>query len=131
MCCGADWSINDNKKSNALHYAALGSRGCQNVEVVKFLTEDQHADYKSLVDDRFSLLYLATKASNVDLVGYIADMFPELLSMKTCDVSPLEFERFKKEEEIATFIEQRLAENVRKVSDVKMQEPLRETQPIL
>ncbi len=107
---GADWSAADSKKSNSLHYASLGIKGHQNTEIVKFLIEGQYADYKSLANNEFSLLYLAIKAANVDLVRYIADQFPDLLSMTTCSVSPLAFAQYRHETEIVTIIQQKLQE---------------------
>ena len=111
---GADWRAVDSKKSNSLHYASLGIKGHYNTEIVKFLIEGQRADYKSLANNEFSLLYLAIKAANVDLVRYIADKFPALLSMETCSVSPLAFAQYRREAEIATIIQQKLKEEEKK-----------------
>ena len=105
---GADPNVCDTEQSNALHYAASGIKGENNTRVVKFLIEGEYADYKSLADDKFSLLYLAIKASNIDLVHYIVEQRPDLVDRKTCSVSPLEFAKYKGSQGIIDLIQKNL-----------------------
>jgi ankyrin repeat protein len=104
---GAKWNAIDSAKSNALHYAASGIQGKANTAAVKFLMQ-KGADYKALANDKFSLLYLAIKASNIGLVDYIAQELPDLVSKQTCSVSPLAFARAKHAKAIAEIIQKKL-----------------------
>ncbi len=105
----ADLLLTDTAKSNALHYAASGIKGENNTRVVKFLIEDKSANYKLLADDKFSLLYLAIKASNTCLVEYIAGNLPDLVSKKTCSISPLEFAKHEGNQAIIALIQNKLS----------------------
>ena len=104
---GAKWSDTDNAKSNVLHYAALGIKGQKNTDVIKFL-RDQGADLEVLADDKFNLLHLAIRTSNVSLAKYLMEQCPDL-AHKTSDgiLSPLSLAKAK-EERIAKIIQERL-----------------------
>jgi hypothetical protein len=47
------------------------------------------------------------KASNINLVDYIAQELPDLVSKQTCSVCPLAFARAKHEEAIAKIIQKK------------------------
>jgi hypothetical protein len=61
-------------------------RGEKNTAIVRFLINDEHANHKSPASNEFGLLYLTIKAASIDLVRYIIQKIPVLVSKKTCSV---------------------------------------------
>ncbi|MFM2428364.1 MAG: hypothetical protein RL012_248 [Bacteroidota bacterium] len=105
----AEWGVLDIDGSNGLHYAASGVKKRANTAIVSYMINELGADAKSLIREKFNLLHLAIKATNVDLVRYIVREIPELTSEYKENVSsPLQFAEFKDEKEIADIIRKSL-----------------------
>jgi len=107
----ANWKDADTYGSNALHYAALGIQGKANTEVVKFLKE-QGADLEALDNGKFSLLHLAIRANNANLVEYLMQQCPRMVDNEAgINVKPIDLARAMHSDEIVDIIQKKLEED--------------------
>ena len=81
----------DNEDASILQYAALGTRGRKNMEVVIFL-KDKGANLEE-IKKGFSLLHLAIEADNSALVDYLLRYHSCLVSSSECTISSLQYAR--------------------------------------
>ena len=80
----------DTDGASALQYAALGTYGKNNVEVVKYLVDHYNASLEEK-SHGFNLLYLAIEAKNLDMVDYLLAQYNSLAREAVDGVSPFEY----------------------------------------
>jgi hypothetical protein len=96
----------DRENCGALQYAALGTEGQKNVEIIEYLIRKglEPIEEKGA---QFNLLHLAVRANNVALVRYLAREYPYMLCREeSCgNVSPLDLAKYMHRKTIIDILE--------------------------